>query len=46
MNDKVKTDIECYFLLPDFKSRGHPTLTIQKKFFKSIQAWRPWYELC
>ena len=25
MTAKVKTVIECYFLLPDFKSRGHPT---------------------
>ena len=25
MTDKVKTVIECYFLLPDFKSRGHPS---------------------
>ena len=25
MTEKVKTVIECYFLLPDFKSRGHPT---------------------
>ena len=26
MAEKVKTVIECYFLLPDFKSRGHPSL--------------------
>ena len=26
MTEKVKTVIECYFLLPDFKSRGHPRL--------------------
>ena len=25
MTEKVKTMIECYFLLPDFKSRGHPS---------------------
>ena len=25
MTEKVKTVIECFFLLPDFKSRGHPT---------------------
>ena len=25
MTDKVKTVIESYFLLPDFKSRGHPS---------------------
>ena len=24
MTEKVKTAIGCYFLLPDFKSRGHP----------------------
>ena len=24
MIEKVKTVIECYFLLTDFKSRGHP----------------------
>ena len=24
MTKKVKTDIGCYFLLPDLKSRGHP----------------------
>ena len=24
MTEKVKTVIEFYFLLPDFKSRGHP----------------------
>ena len=24
MTEKVKIVIECYFLLPDFKSRGHP----------------------
>ena len=24
-HEKVKTVIEFYFLLPDFKSRGHPT---------------------
>ena len=26
MAEKVKTVFECYFLLPDFKSREHPTL--------------------
>ena len=25
MTEKVKTVIESFFLLPDFKSRGHPT---------------------
>ena len=25
MTEKVKTVIEFYFLLPDFKSRGHPS---------------------
>ena len=25
MTEKVKTVIECIFLLPDFKSHGHPT---------------------
>ena len=27
MNEIVKTAIGCYFLLLDFESRGHPTLT-------------------
>ena len=27
MTEKVKIVIEYYFLLPDFKSRGHPTLS-------------------
>ena len=25
MTPKIKTVIGCYFLLPDFKSRGHPS---------------------
>ena len=27
MTAKVKTAIECYFLLPDFFFRGHPSLS-------------------
>ena len=31
MTDKVKTVIECYFMLPDFKSRGHPKFRLTKE---------------
>ena len=39
MAEKVKTVIRCYFLLPDFKSHGHPTrvgLTCCKKYQKRL----------
>ena len=34
--EKVKTVIECFFLLHDFKSRGHPTFTSSAH----IETWR------
>ena len=34
MTEKVKTVIEFYFLLPDFKSRGHPNS--EAKHFQTV----------
>ena len=40
MTEKVNTVIECHFLLPDFKSRGHPNLDateLQQLHFQMMQ---------
>ena len=40
MTEKVKTVIEFYFLLPDFKSRGHPSCgTIRSSKTKAEMFW-------
>ena len=43
MVEKVKTVIGCYFLLPDFQSRGHPNGTIMVlPFYRSIHESITW----
>ena len=35
MTEKIKTVIECYFLLPDFQFRGHPSLNGKSRILES-----------
>ena len=39
MTEKVKTVIEFYFLLPDFKSRRHPNLIFFSTYGKVLCSW-------
>ena len=42
MTEKVKTVVECYFLVPDFKSRGHPT----RETLMQVDEWdKEWFNI-
>ena len=46
MAEKVKTDIGCYFRLPDFLFRGHPNHNTLHKSFDLLEIARPTFEKC